>query len=260
MTRKLIFGLAELAALFSGTAMTARPQTSASAFAVASVRPSALDESNKTRFDRVTTTPGNVMMKGITIIGAIKWAYKVEAYQVAGPSWIDSTHFDIIAKADGGATDDQMRLMTQTLLADRFRLVVHHDQREMSVMALIIGKSGAKLKASVDQAQGGFEPLNGKPIIKFSRVSMGDFAGKLSETYHKVVVDRTGLDGLFDFTFDATKYFPPPPAPGQSYERVDMEYMILRALQDELGLTLEQRKLTVDRLVVDGIEKVPTQN
>jgi uncharacterized protein (TIGR03435 family) len=89
---------------------------------------------------------------------------------------------------------------------------------------------------------------------------MREFAVRLSETMHKPVVDLTGLDGPFDFTLDITKYSPPPPIPGQAYERVDMEYLVLRALQEELGLTLESRKMAVNRVIVDSVQKNPTGN
>lgn len=117
-----------------------------------------------------------------------------------------------IAKADGAATDDQMRIMTQASWRIDSTSSFIADQKEMTVMALMLGKSGSKLKASHDQGEGGFEPLNGKPIIRFRRVTMGDFAERLAQIFHKPVVNQTGLNGIFDFTLDATKYSPPPPS------------------------------------------------
>jgi uncharacterized protein (TIGR03435 family) len=250
------------AILAFGMALIVCGQTASSAFAVASVRPSepSQESTSKVRINRVTTTPGNVAMRGISLAGAIEWAYNVEAFQVVGPPWMENTFFDIVAKADGAATDSQIRLMTQNLLASRFQLAVHRDTKEMAAMALVVGKSGSKLKASQDQGESNFQPVSGKPIIRMTRTTMREFAVRLSETMHKPVVDLTGLDGPFDFTLDVTKYSPAPPDPGQAYERVDMAYLILRALQDELGLTLESRKMAIDRVIVDSVQKTPTGN
>jgi uncharacterized protein (TIGR03435 family) len=70
----------------------------------------------------------------------------------------------------------------------------------------------------------------------------------------------TGLKGTYTFTLDASNYVPPPPAPGQPREQEDEGYMVMRAIQDQLGLRLENRKLPISMLVVDHIEKVPMEN
>jgi uncharacterized protein (TIGR03435 family) len=199
-------------------------------------------------------------MRNIDIGEAICWAYNVERYQLTGPGWMGEEHFDIVAKAADPATDDQMRVMMQTLLATRFQLAVHRENKEMAGMALLLGKGGAKLKASEDQGLSVFEPQEKKTAINFRRMSMHEFAALLSEPMRKPVIDLTETKGTFDFTLDASNYVPPPPAPGQAREREDEGYMVTRALQDQLGLRLENRKLTIDMVVVDHLEKVPTEN
>jgi uncharacterized protein (TIGR03435 family) len=237
-------------------------QTPPPAFDVASVRPAApVDERGaKTRPHHVHTTPGNLVMRNIGMTEAIQWAYNVEAYQVGGPAWMPEARFDIVAKAADPATDDQMRAMMQTLLANRFQLTVHHENKEMAGMALLVGKSGSKMKASEDRGESVFEPQDKRKAIAFRRMSMHEFAALLSEPMHKPVIDLTDIKGTFDFTLDATNYVPPPPAPGQPGEREDETYMVLRALQDQLGLRLEPRKFAVDMVMVDRVEKVPTEN
>jgi uncharacterized protein (TIGR03435 family) len=74
------------------------------------------------------------------------------------------------------------------------------------------------------------------------------------------VVDLTELKGMFDFTIDGSNYAPPPYAPGQGHEEPDEVYMVTRALQDQLGLRLEPRKFAIDMVVIDRLEKVPTEN
>lgn len=199
-------------------------------------------------------------MRNIGIGEAIRWAYNVEIYQVTGPGWMDDTHFDIVAKAAEPATDDQMRVMMQTLLASRFQLAVHRENKEMAGMALLAGKSGSKLKASEDQGESVFEPQQKKTAINFRRMSMHEFAALLSEPMRKPVIDLTDIKGTFDFTLDASNYVPPEPAPGQPREREDEVYMVTRALQEQVGLRLEPRKFAIDMVVVDRLEKVPTEN
>jgi uncharacterized protein (TIGR03435 family) len=97
-------------------------------------------------------------------------------------------------------------------------------------------------------------------MIRFGHMSMRKFAALLSEPMNKPVIDLTGLQGEFDFTLDASNYAPPPPAPGQPREPEDETYMIFRALEDQLGFKLEPRKLSIDTVVVDKIEKTPAEN
>ncbi len=147
--------------------------------------------------------------------------------------------------------------MMRALLASRFGLRVHREEKELAGMALVAAKDGAKLKpspSSDDQAESSFEPVPNKKIIHFGHMSMPEFARLLSEPMGKPVFDLTGLKGSFDFTLDGTKYEAPPG------ERDDEIYMIMRALQDEVGIRLEPRKLPVNMVVVDHIEKSPTQN
>jgi uncharacterized protein (TIGR03435 family) len=244
------------------TGLSIFAQAPAPAFDVASVRPAApVDErGSKTRPHHVHTTPGNLVMRNIAMKEAIQWAYSMEAYQVAGPTFLDDTRFDVVAKAAEPATDDQMRLMMQTLLASRFQLTLHRENKEMAGMALLVGKGNSKMKASADGGESVFEPQGGKPAIKFGHMSMHEFAALLSEPMHKPVIDLTEIKGTFDFTLDASNYVPTEPAPGQPREHEDETYMVLRALQDQLGLRLEPRKLTIDMLIVEHIEKVPTEN
>lgn len=256
MKRKVaVFGLAACLGL------PVLAQTAAPAFEVASVRRAGpVQENGKARPHHVNTTPGNVVMRNIGMTEAVQWAYNVEAYQVSGPSWMPAEHFDIVAKAGGPATDDEMRVMMQTLLANRFALTVHHENKEMPGMVLLVGKGGPKLKASEEQGESVFEPVQKKMAINMRRMSMHEFAALLSEPMRKPVIDLTDLKGAFDFTLDASNYAPPEPAPGQPREQTDDSYLVTRALQDELGLRLEARKLTIDMVVVDHVEKVPTEN
>jgi uncharacterized protein (TIGR03435 family) len=235
--------------------MAAWTQTPPAEFDVASIRPAAPGQERKNgpRLHPVRTTPGTVFMLNVDLGIAIAWAWDVAPFQLAGQSLPDSA-FDIVAKAGGPATDEEMRAMMQSLLASRFGLKIHREEKELAGMALVVAKDGAKLKSSADQAESSFEPVPNKKVIRFGHMSMPEFARLVSEPLRKPVFDLTGLKGSFDFTLDGTKYEAPPG------ERDDEIYMIMRALQDEVGIRLEPRKLPVNMVVVDHIEKSPTQN
>lgn len=254
--------MAAAACLAAYTGLGAFAQTPSPAFDVASVRSAAPEQQHesKARPHRIHTTPGNVVMRNVGLTETIEWAYNVEAYQIVGPNWMEATRFDIVAKAPGPATEDDMRVMMQTLLANRFSLTVHRENKEMAGMVLLVGKGGPKLKASEDQGESVFQPVEKKMAINMRHMSMHEFASLLSEPMRKPVIDLTDLKGTFDFMIDATNYAPPDPAPGQPREQVDDSYLVVRALQDQLGLRLEPRKLNIDMLVVDHLEKVPTEN
>jgi uncharacterized protein (TIGR03435 family) len=83
-----------------------------------------------------------------TLAALVTYAYKVKAYQVTGPDWMKTAHWDILATLPEGANKDQIPEMMQALLADRFKLVIHHDTKEMPVLALEVGKNGVKMPLS----------------------------------------------------------------------------------------------------------------
>lgn len=190
---------------------------------------------------------------------AIQWAYHVESYQVSGPAWLPQTRFDIVAKTAEHASDEEMRAMMRTLLANRFGLQAHREDKEMAGMALLVAKGGPKLKAADGEGESVFEPVPKKMAINFRRMSMHEFAALLFEPMRKPVLDFTELPGTFDFLLDASSLAPPEPAPGQAHEDSD-SYLVLKVLPDQLGLRLEPRKLTINMVVVDHIEKVATEN
>lgn len=230
-------------------------------FDVASIRPAEPEQGRQgnARPHRIHTTPGNVVMRNASMTEAIQWAYGVEFYQVSGPAWMPMTRFDIVAKAAGPASEDEMRRMTQSLLASRFGLQTHGEDKEMAGMALLVAKDGPKMKPSAETGDSVFEPVPKKLAINMRRMSMHEFAALLSEPMRKPVLDFTGVPGTFDFTLDASKYAPPDPAPGQPHEDND-SYLVMRVLPEELGLRLEARKLSIHMLVIDHIEKTPTEN
>lgn len=240
-------------------------QSAPPSFDVASIRPvdpgSKEGKSGGPLTHRVHTTPGSVIMPQIGLDEVIMWAYDIEHYQLSGPSWLPSQRFDITAKSDGQPPEEQLRAMMRTLLETRFALKQHSEEKELACAVLLLGKDGPKLKPSDDQGESTFDGgKNGRPTVTLSRVTMHEFASALSDPMRKPVIDMTELKGTYTFTLDASNYMPPPPAPGQPREQEDEGYMVIRAIQDQLGLRIENRKMPIHMLVVDHIEKVPTEN
>src|SRR5580693_5387390 len=102
-----------------------------SQFEVASIKPSQaanMDREGNRRED-VDTAPGRLTMRNVSLSSCIRWAYGVHWSQVSGPDWLGTERFDIAAKAAGPASEDQLKVMLQTLLGDRFKLTLHRDSK-----------------------------------------------------------------------------------------------------------------------------------
>jgi uncharacterized protein (TIGR03435 family) len=227
-------------------------------------------------------------------------AYKVLPFQVVGPDWLTTERFDVICKMPVGSREEDAPLMLQSLLADRFKLVAHRGLREQGVSALVVAKGGPKLKESTSEGplgkSGGNAELPGKVAPKRSDGSAGFAIGTVG--YHlmvdeancsvhlvgdgmtmaqlaaelmnddagdgRPVVDMTGLNGTYQVVLDipfaampgmvcATRASVPETAsdPGGG--------LMGRTLKS-LGLELENRRAPVELLIVDHVEKRPTEN
>ena len=201
---------------------------------------------------------GRLNLTNVTLNDCVKFAYDlVSDDQISGPDWIRSRDllYNIVAVVPKDATHEQVIRMTQTLLADRMKLVVHHEQHEMKYLALIPGKEGPKMPAAdVSQERNN---SGGRGHITGNRASMGLVAMLLSRMEHQIVVDRTGLTGEYQIRLVW--------APGSAgADAVPQETSdapsLFAAVQEQLGLRLESRKGPLDVVVVDSAEKIPADN
>ena len=203
------------------------------------------DVSSGTHWD---STPGTINLRGQTLKSLICVAYHVKDFQVAaGPKWIDGDRFDINAKSAGAEDDPKLLEMLQTLLADRFQLVVHREQKIAPSYALVVAKSGMKIKP-VEGADGS-RSKGGRGQITAQGVSMEKLAELLSRQVKTPVIDLTGALGAYDFKLEWSI----------EGDANDVQSALFSALQQQLGLKLESRKLPVDLIVVDRAEK-PSEN
>jgi bla regulator protein blaR1 len=217
---------------------------------------------------------GNRITLNGTLHAFVAAAYSVKDYQVSGaPSWADSLMFNITAlspDADEAVTQDQARVMLQSLLADRFQVKFHRDSKVLPVYYLVQSKSskmftpaGADETFSWKVTQ---EP-GGLMRSKATNESIGDFVQLVGASADRPVIDKTGITGFIDYDI----LFEPgrtPKAAGPSVEggggKVapnpdDLNRALLDAIQDQLGLKLQSAKDTVEILVVDHAEQ-PSAN
>ncbi len=112
-------------------------------------------------------------------------AYRVKAYQLSGPSWMETERFDIVAKIPEGASKDDVRLMLQNLLAERFKLTLHRDRKEMTTWSLAVGKNGVKMQASPDVSHPRIVTTTtpGKTRIAFTAQSLEQLAKELGNQF-----------------------------------------------------------------------------
>lgn len=216
----------------------------------------------------------------------ITFAYQIQNYQlVGGPDWVGSTRYDIVAKFEGdpppvrpGTGADHMMLATRTLLAERFKLKVHRETRELDIYALMMarpdGKPGPNLKPAgndcspeaIASRRGSPPPAPGTgPVcgiqwlagrVRFGGYPLALFANSVSGQVGRAVVDRTALSGNWDFEM---KYAAPPPQgplpAGVEPPPLDPDAPdLFTAVREQLGLKLEATKGPVEVLVIDSIE------
>jgi uncharacterized protein (TIGR03435 family) len=255
--------LAAIPLVFSTSMCFGQGPATPPAFDVASVKASqrAL---GKDAGSQVLFGPAGVSGKNVTLKQLIVEAYRVQPHQVSGgPGWLDVGEYDVEAKADGPASKGELARMLRTLLADRFRLALHNETRDLSVYELVIDKLGPKIHPIEDGE--GPAAKAGAGGFRF-RGDLQHFANLLSvqltipviddPTKPSVasgtavpVLDKTGLQGIYDIGVDIKL------EPGG-----DMFTLWQRFLQDRLGLKLESRKEKVEVLVVDRAERAPTEN
>jgi uncharacterized protein (TIGR03435 family) len=222
-----------------------------SAFEVASIRPS---EGGR---EGVDVLPGTVTMRNLRLSGAIRWAYNVLDVQVSGPDWLTNTRFDIVAKAGTPAREPELRTMMQKLLADRFKLEFHRETKELQALILTVGKNGHKLKEVEQEGSPSFS--TGRMNLTGKGATIAQLILFLSAQLRQPIVDQTGLAVRYDYFMDINAYIteemrsqPGPPAEAPS--------IVAQALQSQLGLRVDAKKTPLEVLVVDKIEKTPTEN
>jgi len=236
------------------------------AFEVATVKPSNPDERRGgSRFQGREFSSINTSVSAL-----IAFAYGIHPRQlVGGPDWIAKERYDLLGKpgVEGQPNNRQTQALIQKLLADRFSLKFHREKRELSVYAIVVGKTGAKLTKSEFDPKGDPTMLSVGPATLYAKnAAMADFAGFLQRgILDRPVLDQTGLAGRYDFGLlwrpevplgGIGNNAPPPGDPGGDKDALQDIYT---AIQQQLGLRLEATKTPTEVIVVDRLER-PSEN
>ena len=231
-------------------------------FEVATVKTSPPPQGNSININLGGFRNGVLRFTNASLSDCLKFAYDlVSDAQLSGPAWITSkeVRFDIVAQAAPDTPRDQLRPKLQALLAERLKLVVHFERRDLPYLALVRDKNGSKLRQSAPgQAQSNGISVRGH--INGGAMPMPTLTLLLSRFEQETVINMTGLDGLYEVNLEWAPMesvaspggaIRPPESPAGP--------ALSTALQEQLGLKLEGRKGPVDVLVVDHAEKVPSE-
>ncbi len=281
------------AAAFVSASVCAQDRPAKPHFEVASVKPAA----NSDPFPRMppemrqrmlnsrkpglipTPDPGRVRVKEWTLIEMIAAAYRVLPAQVSGPAWLTnpSQFFDVDATIPEGTPKEQVNVMLQTLLEERFRLQAHRETQTKPGFALMVGKNGPKLTPAASdtdpslslspeesrakmqknmadmmerskQSRNNGMPMAGFSFATWPSTTTREIAAHLVGFVGAPVEDQTGLTGKYDVRIETWK------AEG------DNPGVTIFDAVEKLGLKLESRKVSVDFVVVDQASKMPTEN
>jgi len=212
-------------------------------------------------------SPGDGTPFGLNVSGAhvqinfptislLTRAFRVELAQVDAPDFARDEFFEIQATLPEGATREQLPEMLQAMLAERFKLAYHRETREYQVNVLTVGKNGMKLPRLPDGT-----PMQSTRRLLPDGSTRWALTGKVTSLFPGVaayfdglqMVDETGLDGIYTWVRDQA-----PPSPGVSYQ--DTVQDAFKAMIEAAGLKLETRKVPKETIVVDHLEKKPTEN
>lgn len=215
-------------------------------FEAATIKPASPDEAGISGEDG---RDGVLKMWNVSLKRCIGYAYKIPEDQIlGGPKWIDQLSYDILAKADHPAGEPELLTMLQPLLADRFRLQLHHETRTIPGYTLTVAKGG--IRAALTDPGRHSSGNGGRGFFDVMASPPSTLTFRLSALLGRPVIDMTGEKRRFDFHLRWT----PDDAPQTSDSP-----SLLTALREQLGLKLESKKVSVDVLVIDRAE-LPSEN
>ena len=208
-----------------------------------------------------TAPGGRFKANATTLKFLMEWAYNIQPSQHSGgPPWMDTDRYDVVAKAEGDATDAQHKLMLQTLLVERFGLKFHREKKKLPVYVVSVGKTAPKLFPPKEEEIHSIRIMPQKDpdqnVASFhvvaTRFTLSQLTDSLSRPLGRVFVNETGLDGEYDFVMDLTpdEGRPSPLDPS----------LLIDAMRQQLGLSLKSQDSLVDFFVIDSAERVAAGN
>jgi len=222
-------------------------------FEVVSIKPTPTPAGSESAFN---VNGARVDIRNCWLFGLLTRAFRIERLQVDAPDFARDEVFDIQATLPAGATPEQVPEMLQAMLAERFKLAYHRETRQYTVNVLTVGKSGIKLPRLPDGTPVTTDHRGETLPDGTVRVTM---TGKLASVYPQMysggiqIVDETGLDGIYTWVQAI-----PPITPDMPY--LDALQSSFKAMFEDAGLKPEARKVPKETIVVDHLEKMPTEN
>ena len=287
-----------LTGVLSGPRLSAQPSStpivatpSGAKFEVASIKPAPLTSAGPPAHAGIKIDGARVDIGYWSIRQLILRAYGLPSYQLSGPGWMNDLRFDVTAKFPEGATRDQLPEMLQWLLADRFGLAAHAETKELPGFALVVGKGRPRMKPAEPDPNAATEPASPNRIeragrtldrlwsndgdalgvsswkvmpsvlhAEFKRMPMEGLAQLLADRLGGPVINMTGLEGEYQMTLDLPLPGVSAVAPEPAGELAPDPLGVVFSTIERLGLKLEHRKAPIAVLVVDHVERVPTEN
>ncbi len=184
-------------------------------------------------------------------------AFQVDLSQIIAPDFAGQTYFEVLAKAPAGSTREQLPEMLQSTLAERFKLTFHRETRDYQTTVITVGKSGIKLKRLPDDTK----PSPRQSVRQADGTTITTITGTVKSLFPVMssfggfpqMVDETGLDGLYTWVLNQR-----PAGPGETY--LDVTHEAYESMVESAGLKIEQRKVPKETIIVDHLEKLPTEN
>ena len=206
---------------------------------------------------------GRFTATNTTVRALIRFAYRVPDVQISGgPSWVNTTSYDVVATPGTNGNADHVQKMVQHLLVERFKLAFTRETKNLKAYVMVEAKNGSKLRVSTTaepSVTGGRGQASATRLIARG-VSIQQFASSLSALLAYPVLDKTGLTGTYDFELEFTPFQTPPTIHGDDSPPPDLSgTSIFTALQDQLGLKLEARREPVETFAIQHAEKA-TEN
>jgi uncharacterized protein (TIGR03435 family) len=229
--------------------LNAQPQEPLPTFDAASVKLHADDDPLGTMMQE---RPGTIFYRRTNLLTVIRRAYDVQFQQVVGPPWLSTERYDIEAKLPADTPVPRLQLMLQSLLADRFRVQMHREKKELPAYSMEVAREGFKMHRS-EGGELGYGPsrdASGNHLR--GKITLQILANLLSGVLGHPVLNQTELEGLYDVALDYTE-------DAQAQDTTTFPGLIT-AMRQQLGLKIESKKALFDMIVIDRVEKVPTGN
>jgi uncharacterized protein (TIGR03435 family) len=247
--------------IFSLLSVAAYPQSGVippMSFETASIRPAALQQTGSEGSSRsqIQYSPDSLTMQNVDLGEMIQWAYGLQQYQVTWNKLLNGTRYDLRAKTAEPVPLNTLRLMLSDLLATRFKLQLHREQKRTSVYELVVAKDGSRLPKDKTSTLPPDYPKQNLPYVVdgsfvFTNVTIADFAKQLSELrgIDLPVIDRTGIPGVYDITLKS----------GASAILDPNGPSLLTLIHEQLGLKLVSAKGPIEVAIIDHVEE-PSPN